>query len=49
MNPQKLRTLIVLIVLGTLSACSAHPKRVDCESHLQPINPPAPKTSEATP
>jgi hypothetical protein len=40
-----MRVGILLAVLGLLSACSAHPKRVDCETHLQPINAPAPPSS----
>jgi len=40
--------LVALAVTGCLAGCSAHPKRVDCEQHLQPINTPAPvaKTHE---
>ena len=37
-----MRVGILLALLGLLSGCSAHPKRVDCEAHLQPINAPAP-------
>ena len=40
-----IRVGILLAVLGLLGACSAHPKRVDCEAHLQPINAPAPSSS----
>jgi hypothetical protein len=40
-----MRVAILLAVLGLLNACSAHPKRVDCEAHLQPINAPAPAAS----
>jgi hypothetical protein len=29
---------LVLILAG----CSSHPRRVDCEGHLRPINAPAP-------
>jgi hypothetical protein len=29
---------LALLVVG----CSAHPRRVDCDGHLRPINPPAP-------
>lgn len=36
------RTNLFLILLSLLlGACSAHPKKVDCEGHLQPINTPA--------
>ena len=29
-----------------LSACSSHPRKVDCEAHLTPINAPAPVSKE---
>jgi len=37
----------MIVLLGALivvcaSSCTVHPKRVDCEGHLQPINAPAP-------
>jgi hypothetical protein len=31
---------IALVVL--LAACASHPKRLNCDGHLKPINPPAP-------
>jgi flagellar basal body L-ring protein FlgH len=38
-----MRTLMVtLTLLAGLAACAAHPKRINCEEHLQPINTPAP-------
>jgi hypothetical protein len=30
---------IIVLVLA-LAACSSHPKRVNCEEHLRPINAP---------
>ena len=32
------RAFLILILAG----CSSHPRRVDCEGHLRPINAPAP-------
>jgi hypothetical protein len=32
---------LVLILAG----CASHPRRVDCEGHLRPINPPAPASA----
>jgi len=37
---------IALVVL--LAACASHPKRVTCEGHLKPINPPAPAVAAGT-
>jgi hypothetical protein len=48
----KLKTLSGLILasaLVVLAGCSSHPKKVDCEAHLQPINTPAPKSAEGQP
>jgi hypothetical protein len=36
------RTVLMALVLLGLLGCSAHPKRVDCEGHLRPVNAPAP-------
>ena len=39
----RLWNLIISIVLAIgLAACTSHPRKVDCEGKLQPINPPAP-------
>jgi starvation-inducible outer membrane lipoprotein len=35
------KALLCAALVLLMSACSAHPKRVDCETHLTPINPPA--------
>jgi hypothetical protein len=42
MNFIPLRFLILVLLLVGVAACSAHPRKVDCEAHLQPINAPAP-------
>lgn len=42
---QVLKTFWVVALAAMLSACSAHPKRVDCGGHLVPINAPAPSAS----
>ena len=34
---------VALILVG----CSSHPRRVDCEGHLRPINAPAPVGSSS--
>jgi hypothetical protein len=36
-----LRALTVTLLLVS---CTSHPRRVDCEAHLKPINAPAPVT-----
>jgi hypothetical protein len=36
---------ILALVLLMLLGCTAHPKRVDCEGHLQPINPASPASA----
>jgi hypothetical protein len=36
---------LVALLLLLVAACSGHPKRVDCEGHLRPINAPAPMKS----
>jgi hypothetical protein len=36
------KTWLLLALSVLISACSAHPRRVDCEGHLRAINAPAP-------
>jgi hypothetical protein len=36
-----MRFLLFLWILG-LAACTHHPVRIDCEKHLEAINPPNP-------
>jgi hypothetical protein len=40
-----IRASLVTLLLFLVTACSGHPKRMDCESHLRPINSPAPMKS----
>jgi hypothetical protein len=37
---------IALVVL--LAACASHPKRLNCDGHLKPINAPAPAVAAGT-
>jgi len=37
-------TALILLTAG----CASHPRKVDCEGHLRPINAPAPVTSGGT-
>ena len=41
-----LRVAIALVVL--LAACASHPKRLNCDGHLKPINAPAPSAVAGT-
>jgi hypothetical protein len=36
--------LWALTVMLLTASCTSHPRRVDCEAHLKPINAPAPMT-----
>jgi hypothetical protein len=36
---------LVMLLLVLVAACSSHPKRVDCEGRLLPVNTPAPMKS----
>ena len=40
-----IKTWFVVGTVLILSACSSHPARPDCQSHLRPINTPAPVSS----
>jgi starvation-inducible outer membrane lipoprotein len=44
MNRSNTGLLVVSLCLVLLSSCSTHPRKVDCESHLTPINAPAPSS-----
>jgi starvation-inducible outer membrane lipoprotein len=41
--------LVASLCLMLLTACSTHPRKVDCESHLTPINTPAPSSKDNHP
>jgi hypothetical protein len=41
-----LHVAIALVVL--LAACASHPKRLNCDGHLKPINAPAPAVAAGT-
>lgn len=41
--------LVTLTFALLLTACSAHPRKVDCEGHLKPINAPAPAVPAGSP
>jgi hypothetical protein len=36
-----MRVVMVLLLLA-IAACTSHPRKLDCEAHLVPINPAAP-------
>jgi hypothetical protein len=38
------RPAVVIALALFVVACSAHPRRVNCDGHMRPINPPAPVT-----
>jgi hypothetical protein len=40
--------LVLIAFFLVFAGCASHPKRIDCEGHLKPINPPAPATSAGT-
>jgi hypothetical protein len=41
------RCLCAMLLALILAGCSSHPKRVDCEGHLRPINAPAPVSASS--
>ena len=42
MNATNTYLIAACLSLLLLTACSSHPRKVDCEGHLTPINAPAP-------
>jgi hypothetical protein len=38
----RVKAYLVTLLFVLVAACSAHPKRIDCEGRLRPINLPAP-------
>ena len=42
-----MRRILVLCVLGVLSACASSEIKVRCDAHLQPINPPVAAVKDA--
>ncbi len=41
-----LRIFAGLLLCVAFAACSTHPKKIDCEAHLVPINPAGPVAQE---
>jgi len=37
-----MRNVLTSLFLALLAACTHHPVRIDCEQHLEAINPPHP-------
>jgi hypothetical protein len=37
-----MRNLFIILFLALLAACTHHPVRIDCDQHLEAINPPHP-------
>jgi hypothetical protein len=37
----RIKTLWTLALAVLVLGCASHPRRVDCQRHLKPINPPA--------
>lgn len=48
MKPSRLRSGFAMIVALAIAACSSGARRVNCDRHLIPINPPAPVAKIAT-
>ena len=44
-----LRTMAALALAMLVAGCASHPRRIDCEGHLKPINAPAPVTRSSQP
>jgi hypothetical protein len=39
---RSLKVFVGLLLFIATAACSTHPRKIECEAHLVPINPPAP-------
>ena len=39
---RELIAVVTIVLVLLMAGCSAHPKRVDCDAQLRPINAPAP-------
>ncbi len=37
-----MRNALLSVFVGLLAACAHHPVRIDCDQHLEAINPPHP-------
>lgn len=44
----KVSMTLLALLLALLVGCSSQPRRIDCEGHLRPINPPASVTTGST-
>ena len=42
------KSLLAIALTLLAASCASHPRRVDCEGHLRPINAPAPVSSGGT-
>jgi hypothetical protein len=43
-----MRTVLLSLFLVPLAACTHHPVRIDCDQHLEAINPPHPTAKPDT-
>jgi starvation-inducible outer membrane lipoprotein len=44
----KAPTTLAIALVVLLAACASHPKRLNCDGHLKPINAPAPAAVAGT-
>jgi starvation-inducible outer membrane lipoprotein len=44
----KAPTTLAIALVVLLAACASHPKRLNCDGHLKPINAPAPAVAAGT-
>ena len=42
-----MRNILLSAFLALLAACTHHPVRIDCDKHLEAINPPNPVAKDA--